>query len=182
LIGGAVMSKLKYNLNDYNFLELYKNESNPRVRMRFLGMQHKQEGKSFVHIAEILKVTRQAVMEWYQWFSEYGIDGLYDDQRRGRTPFLARGDEDKFLKELDDLQSKNEGGRATAKDIQKMLEEKFSAKYEHDSVYRLLERLNVVWITGRSIHPKADKEAQEEFKKKVPRISQRSHTKRYFSR
>lgn len=173
------MNKLKHDLNDYDFLELYKNESNPRVRMRFLGMQHKQEGKSFVHIAEILKITRQAVMEWYQWFLEYGINGLYDDQRSGRTPFLAREDEGKFLKELDALQSNNEGGRATAKDIQKMLEEKFNAKYEHDSVYRLLERLNVVWITGRSIHPKADKEAQEEFKKKLPRFNNKMSSCRH---
>lgn len=50
-------------------------------------------------------------------------------------------------------------------DIKQMLQEKFNAGYYVNSVYRLLNRLDIIWITGRSIHPKADKEAQEEFKK-----------------
>ena len=167
------MSKPVNNINVFDFLELYKNEPNPRVRMRFLGIQHKKEGKNFVEIAEILKVTRQAVMEWHKWFLEYGIEGLYDDPRSGKKPFLAREDEKIFLKELEELQDKKGGGRITAKDMQEMLKTRFNAKYEHDSIYRLLERLNIVWITGRSIHPKADKEAQEEFKKKLSRFNKK---------
>jgi transposase len=33
------------------------------------------------------------------------------------------------------------------------------------TVYDTLKRADLVWITGRSIHPKADLEAQEAFKK-----------------
>ncbi len=33
------------------------------------------------------------------------------------------------------------------------------------TVYNTLKRAGLVWITGRSIHPKADMEAQEAFKK-----------------
>jgi transposase len=33
------------------------------------------------------------------------------------------------------------------------------------AVYDRLKRARLVWITGRSIHPKADLEAQETFKK-----------------
>ena len=133
------MSKLIYSLKDHDFLDLYRKEANPRVRMRFLAMQHKKEGGNFVEIADILKVTRQAVMDWHSWFVEYGIDGLYDEQRSGRKPKLARENEESFLRELEKLQDEKGGGR----------------------------------ITGRSIHPKANKEAQEEFKKKLSRFNKR---------
>jgi transposase len=36
------------------------------------------------------------------------------------------------------------------------------------TVYNTLKRADLVWITGRSIHPKADLEAQEAFKKTSP--------------
>ena len=63
-----------------------------------------------------------------------------------------------------------------------MLKKKFNAGYSANSIYDLLERLNIVWITGRSIHPKADKEAQEEFKKKVSGFDKRMSTGKRTSR
>jgi len=33
------------------------------------------------------------------------------------------------------------------------------------SIYDVLERLNLSWVSGRSKHPKCDLEAQEQFKK-----------------
>ena len=33
------------------------------------------------------------------------------------------------------------------------------------NVYAILKKAGLVWITGRSIHPKTDKKAQEDFKK-----------------
>ncbi|MBI2995742.1 MAG: winged helix-turn-helix domain-containing protein [Candidatus Melainabacteria bacterium] len=117
-------------------------------------------------------------MDWYNWFVEYGIDGLYDDQRSGRTPFLAKENKEKFLQSLEKLQEEKEGGRTTGEDIRLLLKEKFNAKYSLNGVYDLLKRLNIVWITGRSIHPKADLEKQEEFKKKLPRSNKKMSSRR----
>jgi transposase len=167
------MNKILHKLEEVKFLDLYKKEANPRVRVRFLAMQHKKEGKNFVEIADILKISRHAVMDWHNWFLEEGVDGLYDEQRSGRRPKLARKDEKKFLDELEKIQNEKGGGRITGDDIRIMLKEKFNAEYITNGVYELLKRLNIVWITGRSIHPKADKEAQEEFKKKSSRFNKR---------
>jgi len=107
------MNKVLNKLEEYNFLELYKKEQDPKVRIRLLGLQHKKEGLKFTQIARILKKSRYAIMDWYNWFSEYGIDGLYDDQRSGRTPFLAKENEKKFLQSLEKFQEEKEGGRTT---------------------------------------------------------------------
>lgn len=174
--------KIKHKLEDVNFLELYKKEKDPKVRIRLLGLEHKKEGLKFTRIANMLKKSRYAVMDWYNWFTEYGIEGLYDDQRSGRTPFLAKEDEPRFLKELEKLQDEKGGGQVIGRDIRKMLKEKFNVEYSRTGVYDLLKRLNIVWITGRSIHPKADKEAQEEFKKKLSRFDKKMSTSKRISR
>jgi transposase len=45
------------------------------------------------------------------------------------------------------------------------MKSKFGIEPSKSSVYNALKRVDLVWITGRSIHPEADKEAQEAFKK-----------------
>ena len=176
------MNILMQELNKYDFIELHNNEANPRARTRLLALQHKKEGKSYIEIGNIFKKRRQTIMDWCNWLLEYGLKGLYDDHRSGRTPILARKNEPRFLKELGKLQDEKDGGRITAEDIRVMLKEKFNAEYSTNSVYDLLERLNIVWITGRSIHPKADKEAQEEFKKKSSGSSKKMSTSKCISR
>ncbi|NGX34947.1 MAG: hypothetical protein K1060chlam1_01309 [Candidatus Anoxychlamydiales bacterium] len=45
------------------------------------------------------------------------------------------------------------------------MQEKFGVDCSIDTVYRTLARVNLAWITGRSIHPKVNLEAQETLKK-----------------
>ncbi|MCB1109532.1 MAG: winged helix-turn-helix domain-containing protein [Chlamydiia bacterium] len=45
---------------------------------------------------------------------------------------------------------------------------KYGVNPSLNTVYNALKRADLVWVTGRSIHPKADLEAQETFKK-LPR-------------
>lgn len=176
------MSNLAERLHEHDFIDLHNNEPNPRVRIRLLALQHKKEGANFVQIGKVFKKRRQTISDWCSWFEEYGLEGLYDEQRSGRKPILPREKEEGFLKALCDLQSNRTGGRITAADIQNLLKEKFKSKYSVDGVYDLLDRLNIVWITGRSIHPKADKEKQEEFKKKLSRVNKKMSSSRYSPR
>lgn len=37
--------------------------------------------------------------------------------------------------------------------------------YHRDTIYRVLKRLGMSWMTGRSQHPKADPEKQNDLKK-----------------
>ena len=46
-----------------------------------------------------------------------------------------------------------------------MIEEKYNESYSVSGVYKLLKRMDMSWVSARSIHTKSDHEAQEAFKK-----------------
>lgn len=65
------------------------------------------------------------------------------------------------------MQENREGGRVRGQDIQVLLKEQFSVDHALPSVYHVLERCELSWISTRSKHPKSDPAMQEEFKKKI---------------
>lgn len=155
-------------INQHDFEELYRKEPHPRTRIRLLGMAHVQAGKSFSRIARMLKVSREAVRDWVKRFSQEGTAGLFEKPGRGAKPKLSPEDEPAFEQALEQLHAQRSGGRVTGEDIRQMLAERFHAEYTLGGVYKLLKRLDLVWITARSIHPETDPEAQEAFKKGFP--------------
>lgn len=154
-------------LRGINFKELAKKANKGRIRIRLLSLMHLQEGKSISAVAKMFNVTWKTVKSCLSKFLISGVEGLEDKPRSGRKPHLQIEDVEPFKKAIEKLQFKRQGGRIIGKDIQKLLKEQFSAEYDLDSIYRLLERVGMVWITARSIHPKADKKAQETFKKSL---------------
>ena len=62
------------------------------------------------------------------------------------------------------MQVSFQGGRITAKNIKQLLTDKFDGNYSDSGVYSLLDRLNIVWISGRSKHPRSSEEAILTFK------------------
>jgi hypothetical protein len=61
------------------------------------------------------------------------------------------------------LQEQRPGGRITGHDIRILLEEQFQVACCLNSVYNLLARLDLVWITVRSKHPKQSQASQDTF-------------------
>jgi hypothetical protein len=55
------------------------------------------------------------------------------------------------------------GGRIIAEDIQELLANQYNCCYTLSGVYTLSARLNIVWISGRSKHPKHSKELVHEW-------------------
>lgn len=149
---------------DYDFDKPYKLEANARCKIRLLAMLHIQEGKSFTEVGNLLKVSRRTVAEWYNRFLLEGINGLTDKPRTGRKTTLPVSEESNFKQEVINLQKKRKGGRVKGREIQQMLKELFGVVYSLSGVYDLLDRLGLVWITGRSRHPKADPKDQKEFR------------------
>ena len=149
---------------DYDFDKPYRLENDARCKIRLLAMLHLQEGKSYTEIAGLLKVERHTVSEWYNRFLLEGIDGLSDKPRSGRKPTLPSSEEANFKKVVLELQKERKGGRVKGEDVRQMLKSQFGAEYSLSGVYDLLNRLNIVWITGRSRHPEADAESQRDFK------------------
>ena len=159
--------QLPANFQNYDFAKLAKSERDPRKCKRLIGLGILQQKRSLNETAKLLKVGRQTVRGWLKSFKQFGLDGLSDKHRSGRKPRLNKKDVPAFVEAVVNLQADRKGGRITGHDIQKMAEDKFKIKYSLDRIYTLLAALKVVWITGRSQHPKANEAAQEAFKKKI---------------
>lgn len=124
-----------------------------------------KEGKTLTAIANALGVVYQTVKEWGERFIENGLAGLQDSPGRGRKPLFPVEQRNELAAEIELLQQEKKGGRITGKDIQMHLKTKHGVEYGLGGTYNLLDKCNIVWISGRSIHPKSDQEEQEEFKK-----------------
>ena len=150
---------------DYNFIQFFKKASHPREKIRYLAFSLIQEGKSNSEISKFIKINRLTIGNWIKIFNKEGIIGLLEKGGRGNKPKLKVSEEEAFRKAVLELQDNRPGGRIIGLDILKMMEEKFNIKCTLNSVYNALHRANLVWISGRSKHPKADFEKQKTFKK-----------------
>ena len=46
-----------------------------------------------------------------------------------------------------------------------MIKEKYKESYSVSGVYKLLKRMGMSWVSGRSVHTRSDPEVQGAFKK-----------------
>lgn len=152
-------------IQQYDFDKLSKTQGNPRERKRYLAFAHICEGKSFTEAAAAIRIRLRTLMNWVKRFRTQGIDGLTDRAGRGSKPYLSPKDRAAFKQAVLELQQKRSGGRVRGSDVLALMKEKYNVEPTLSTVYNTLKRADLVWITGRSIHPKADLEAQENFKK-----------------
>jgi transposase len=128
-------------------------------------MAHLQEGWSYAEIATALRVHATTVHGWMLRFETAGLDGLRESPRSGAKRKVEVSQEAKIKEAVLDLQEQRSGGRITGHDARAMLEEQFQVTCCLNSVYNLLARLDLVWITVRSKHPKQSQACQDTFKK-----------------
>ena len=145
-----------------------KTEGNARERKRYLAFAHICEGKIFTETAVAIRVKLRTLMNWIKQFKNEGIEGLKDKAGRGAKPFLPEEHRQAFRQAVLELQQSRIGGRIRGSDVLELMRTKYGVDPSLRTVYDTLKRAELVWITGRSIHPKADLEAQETFKK-LPR-------------
>lgn len=130
----------------HDFEVLAKKERHAKTKIRLLGLGHLKEGKRFTEVGKILKVSWISVRNWLNRFKENGLAGLSEGKRSGRRSHLPKEKEAHFKRSIVELQDKRPGGRVIGKDIKKLLEKKYKANYDLDSVYKLLSRIGIVWI------------------------------------
>lgn len=95
------------------------------------------------------------------------MQGLKEQPGKGRKKKLSVEQEEEFRQQVEKLQALREGGRVREQDIQVLLKEKFYVDHALPSVYHVLERCGLSWISARSKHPKSDPLIQEDFKKNL---------------
>jgi transposase len=152
-------------LEQFDFDKLAKTEGNPRERKRFLAFAHIQDGKTFTEAANAVRIKLRSLMKWVKRFRSEGIDGLRDKPGRGAKLMIPEEHRNAFREAVLDLQGQKRGGRIRGHDILELMKTKYGVDPSLSTVYNTLKRADLVWITGRSIHPKADLNAQEDFKK-----------------
>ena len=152
-------------MEEYDFARLARRASHPRERMRFLAFAHIQDGKSFSEAARAIKVYPRTVIVWVKKFRLHGLEGLKEQGGRGSKPLVSRDQEQKVLALIAEEQKNRRGGRIRGQDVRELLEKHCGLSLSPSSVYKLLHRLGLSWITGRSQHPKANREQQNAFKK-----------------
>jgi|ERR1700733_586510 len=154
---------------EIDFQRYYQTTPCARGRMRCLAMLHLQQGKKITQVAQIVQQSRASIHTWLNWLrEERGLERLVGFVKgRGRKSKLSFVDDEQVRISIEILKEERTGGRVTGKDIQKMIWEKWGVPYELSSIYILLRRLKIVWITSRSQHPQANIETQEAFKKKL---------------
>ena len=152
-------------LKQYDFDRLAKTEGSSRERRRFTAFAHLREGKTLTETAAAVRVKLRSLMRWVKRFRTEGFEGLKDRPGRGMKPFLSEEHRAAFRQAVLELQANRKGGRIRGSDVLELMKTRYGVDPALSTVYNTLKRADLVWITGRSIHPKADVEAQEAFKK-----------------
>jgi transposase len=153
--------------------KLYRKESNGRMRTRLLALYHLRNGMELGDVVDIVLSSEVSIRRWAWLYAEKGYNGLLEEDGRGRYKKLPTDKENDVKKEVLYLQQKRNGGRIVGKDVQTLLKTKYEVDYSLSSVYVLLDRLNLTWISSRSIHPKASVEVMETFKENFPDIAEK---------
>ncbi len=162
------LNEIRPQLLDYAFRETYKRERDPVIKIKLLALHHFQSGKKLTDIADLILYDEKALRSWIWSFVDFDYEGLIEKEGRGRKPRLPANQEESFKDALDQLYDAKQGGRVTVSDIQDLLADTFDCAYSRSGVYTLLDRINIVWISGRSKHPKHSEDAIAQFKEAFP--------------
>jgi transposase len=162
------INELVQEIQEYDFKLEYKRERNSSIKVKFLALHHLQSGKLLKDVADIVLYDEQALRSWVRRFIQFDYEGLIEKEGRGQKPRLPKEKEDEFKLALDELHESKNGGRVSVEDMQNLLADKFDCNYSRSGVYTLLDRINIVWISGRSKHPKHSHDAIENFKETFP--------------
>jgi transposase len=147
-----------------NFLKMAKKESQRRVHERLLAIHHLCSGKNRIEAAAAVGRSDEWLRAWVLKYHNGGYDMLRAKNHKGKKGYLSKEQEIELKTEILKVQDDRNGGRLTGIEIIKLIEDKYKVTYKGTSVYDLLERIGMSWVSSRSKHPKSDEEKQKTFK------------------
>jgi transposase len=146
---------------------LARQESDGRVACRLLGLANVIDGMTRERAARQAGMDRQTLRDWVIRFNAEGVASLRDRPRSGRPPWLDDGQLAAFkalvLRGPDPERDGVSSWRA--KDLCRLVEDRFGVRYTENGMLRLLHDLDLSWQKARPVHPEADAQAQARFKK-----------------
>jgi transposase len=142
-------------------------EADGRVACRILALANALAGMSRERAARQAGMDRQTLRDWVIRFNAEGVGGLRDRPRSGRPPFLDEGQMATFkARVLRGPDPERDGVSSwTAKDLCRIVEDRFGVSYSENGMLDLLHGLGLSWQKTRPVHPQANPKAQMAFKK-----------------
>lgn len=119
--------------------------------------------------AKVFDTSRPSLMAWIKSFEHNASDGLKLKSGRGRKSVI-----DSETKEIV-RQYMRKNPNATNEAVRQYIKEKRKIAAHISTVNRLMKQLGLSYITPRPKHYKADRGAQEEFKKNSGKKSKDRH-------
>ena len=153
------------NFQDFDFQHAARHAKDNRECVRLLGLAFLQQNRTVSEVAALLDVSNDAVHAWLYKFISGGLEAMRDQGGRGRKTLIPEDRYEEFKDAVLLAQQQKKGGRIVGRDIQLLLEKQFHVHCDLRTVYKLLDRVNLSWISGRSKHPKKNLEDQDTFKK-----------------
>ena len=149
--------------------QLIRTERDAAQRDRYRAVALALDGRQTKEIVQMLDRSRAFVQRWAYAYRDGGLEAIQIKKPPGKQPTLPRH-------RWDELRARIEAGPTEAdqvcafrgRDVQRILENEFGARYTLNGVYELLHRLGFSYLSPRPKHRKTDVEAQEAFKVSAP--------------
>lgn len=135
-------------LYKHDFARLARTEQHARTRLRWLGLAHLREGKSYQEVAELLKVHVKSVRNWVKDLADGGLDGLQEQPGRGAKRKLTPDQEQALRAVLTQEQASREGESLTGREIQQLVAARIGVQCSLTTIYSSLRRIG--WPGSRS--------------------------------
>jgi transposase len=136
-----------------------------RVATRLHAVALNMEGKSAPEIADLLKVHRTKVCEWFQRWQKGGIKGMLEGHRAGRPGRLSPEHHQTLADILDSgpVAYGFNSGVWTCPMVCRVIEDEFSIQYHPAHVSRILHDLDFSIQRPKKILARADKTLQSKW-------------------
>jgi transposase len=146
---------------------LARRERDGRVAARLIALANVLDGMNRDAAARAAGMDRQTLRDWVIRFNAEGVDGLRDQPRSGRPAWMTEGQQATLKAIVLRGPDPERDGVSTWRiiDLCRIAEERFGVTYREGGMRRLVKSLGLSWQKTRPRHPKADKPAQERFKK-----------------
>ncbi len=140
---------------------------NARTARRMLAIAQVLEGVDRETAAKTCGMDRQTLRDWAHRYNAEGLDGLDNRKSPGRRRRLSPAQKGELAALVEKGPDPEKDGvvRWRRVDLKRRIKEMFGVEMHERTVGKQLAALGYVRLSVRPQHPKADEQAQEEFKK-----------------
>lgn len=135
-----------------------------RLRVQFLRLLKTQSAMSIKAVCQTIGITAKRGYEWWDLYKEKELDGYLRLHYKPRRVRLSPEQQAQLHE-----RASEENGFASQREAIKYLQDEFAIAYTQPGVCLLFQRLKIKAKEPRPENKKADKEAQTEYKKTLPR-------------